>query len=216
MALSTPEIADALRVHFAQHNRRATWFAAITLAGSLLMWAALYILAHWLTLLFVTVVSEGTEPLPRGLPIVFATAMAGLLAYAWVDRRLTPDERPRDTKPFVEIAGDIVLAIPRFTISAWSTFTARQHLRDAEIDLAARFLARLMPAGRIPLPSVGYEIPEAAMRERVLFALQITGVIDVIHGREGTSILLSAQRPASLGLAASDVPSTHTASRKDG
>lgn len=210
------EIADALRVHFVQHNRRVALFAAVTLVGSALMWAALYFVAQWLTLLFVTVVSEGTAPLPRGVSAIFATVAVSLLAYAWVDRRLRPDDRPRDSKPVSEILADLVLAIPRATIAAWSTFTARQCLTEPELALAAGFLARLAQLGRIALPAAGYDLPDAVTREKILLALQITGVIDVLPGKTETSILLSAQRPASLGLAASNAPSADTASRKVG
>jgi hypothetical protein len=210
------EIAGALRVHFAEHNRRATLFAAGMLALSLVLWLALYFVAHWLTMLFVTVVSEGTAPVPRGVAVVFGAVAACLLAYAWVDRRLRPDERPRDVKPIAEVVADVVLGLPRMTLGAWSTFTARQKLTDTELAQAGEFLARLATAGRVPLSTAGYEMPDTVARERVLFALQITGVIDVIPGKDGTSIYLSAQRPASLGLAASAVPSAHTASRNDG
>lgn len=210
------EIADALRLHFAEHNRRAEFVAAGMLAVSLVLWLLLYFVAHWLTMLFVTVVSEGTAPVPRGVTVVFGAVAASLLAYAWVDRRLRPDKRPRDVKPFAEVALDVVLGLPRLTLGAWSTFTARQHLTDAEFAQAGAFLARLATAGRVPLSSAGYDMPGVATRERVLFALQITGVIDVIPGREGTSIYLSAQRPASLGLAASNAPSARTASKNDG
>jgi hypothetical protein len=216
-AAATPrEIADALRVHFAEHNRRVAIFAAVSFVVSLLLWAVLYFVAQWLTLLFVTVVSEGTAPLPRGLPVVFATVAVSLLAYAWIDRRLTPDERPRDTKTFREIVADIVLAIPRATIGAWRTVAARQHLSESELALAATFLARLDSVGRIALPSVGYDLPEPATREKILFALQITGVIDVLPGKSETAIFLSAQRPGSLGLAASSAPSAATATRNEG
>lgn len=210
------EIAEALRLHLAEHNRRATIFAGGMLAVSLVLWLVLYFVAHWLTMLFVTVVSEGTAPVPRGVGVVFGAVVASLLAYAWVDRRLRPDERPRDVKPMSEIVADVVLGLPRMTLGAWSTFTARQHLTDADLAQAGEFLARLASTGRVPLSSAGYEMPDSGTRERVLFALQITGVIDVIPGREGTSIYLNAQRPASLGLAASAAPSAHTASQNEG
>lgn len=198
------EIAGALRVHFAEHNRRVALFAAAAFAASLLAWAALYGIAHWLTMLFVTVVSEGTAPMPRGVPIVFGTVALSLLAYAWIDRRLRPDERPRDVKPWSDIAADVVLALPRATLGAWSTFAARQHLTDAELEQAASILSRLASAGRLPLATAGYDLPDPAARERVLFALQISGVIDILHGKDGASILLSTQHPSALGL--QDVP----------
>lgn len=194
------EIARALRVHFAEHNRRVALIAVGTLAVSLVAWAALYFVAQWLALLFVTVVSEGTAPMPRGVAVVFAAIAASLLAYAWIDRRLRPDERPRDMKSFAEIAADMLLALPRATLGAWSTLTARQHLSDGEIALAADFLARLAAVGRLSLSAAGYDLPDPAARERVLFALQITGVIDVLHGKDGASVLLSAQHPSALGL----------------
>lgn len=202
-ALTSRELAAELRLHFAEHNRRVLFLALSTLVVAAILWAGLYFIAQWLTLLAVTVIGDGTAPIPRGFSSIFATAAAALLAYAWVDRLLTPDDRPRDKKTPGEITQDIVLAIPRATFAIWSTLTARQRLSDGELAQASELLQHLTAVERLPLHAAGYDLPDPAAREKVLFALQLTRVIDIHHGKNSEStISLSAQRPDSLRLTA--------------
>jgi len=195
-----PELARALARHLEAHNRHALLLALGTAVAALLLWVALYVVARWLTLLAVTVIGDGTAPVPRGFDAVFATAMAGLLAYAWVDRRLTPDDRPRDQKSAVEIAQDLILLIPRVTLAIFSTLGVRQRLPPPELDQAAAFLTRLAGAERLPMQAAGYDFPLAEARDRILLALQITGLIDVLHTREGAIVSLGTRLPAAFRL----------------
>lgn len=201
-AWSSRELAAELRQHFAEHNRHVLWVALGTIAASAVVWTALYFIAQWLTLLAVTVVGDGTASLPRGFSAVFFAVAGALLIYTWIDRLLTPDSRPRDQKSSGEIAQDVILALPRATLSVWSTLTVRQHLSAAELGQAADLLQRLTAVERLPLAAAGYDLPDSAVRERVLAALEITRVIDVLRGKNETTLSLSTHRPDSLRLTA--------------
>ncbi len=188
--LSQREIESALRLHFSRHNARVVLLAALTLAAAAVLWAALYLLAQWLTLLASVAISGEDTPVPRAFPATFAAVAAGLLGCAWLDRRLTPDERARNEKTAREILTDFVLAIPRVTLAAWGTLTAWQRLSRTDLALAAALIEQLATLHRMPLHAAGIEIPDAAAREKILFALQLTEVIDVRRNDRGFWIAL--------------------------
>ena len=194
------EITAALRRHFAEHNRRVLLLSLATLAGAVALWTAIYVVGQWLTLLFLTVVNGEDTALPSGFAIVYVTAAVCLLVYAWIDRRLTPNDWPRDSKPPREIVEDFLLATPRATLAVWTTLTVRQRLTESELAQAGSFLARLTEFGKLPMSVVGYDIPDVKERERVLFALQITRVIEIDLGKGESMVRLSSQRPAMLRL----------------
>ena len=201
---SPDEIVSALRVHFAGHNRTVLLLALATLVAAIALWTTLYFLAEWLTLLALVVIRGEDAPLPHGFGVVFATATVCLLLYAWIDRRLTPNDWPRDHKPAREIAEDFLLAIPRTTLAAWSTLTVRQRLTEVEFAQAGAFLARLAAAGRLPMSAAGYDLPDAVERERVLFALRVTRIIDIDRIKGEFVIRLGDRRPELLRLGAAD------------
>ena len=179
-ALPEPrEIAASLRAHLARHNARVLLLSAATFAAAILLWTVLYVIAQWLTLLALVAARGEDTPLPRGFPTVFGAAVLCLLAYAWIDRRLTPNDMPRDDKSAGEIAEDFLLAIPRTTLAAWSTLTAWQRLTAHEFALAATFLDRLTREHRVPMHSLPLDIPDEAERWRILFALQLTEIVEL-------------------------------------
>lgn len=197
-ALSPREIAAVLRREIAGHNRRAALLALLAAVAAALLWAALYFVAHWLTLLFLTAARGVDTQVPSAFPDVFAIAAAALLAFAWMDRRLHPDDRPRDKRSPGEIALDVVLAIPRLTLAVWTTLSAWQRLGISELAQAAAFVARLVQERRIRLQSVPLEIPRERARERILYALQILQVIDVRREDGELWVTLNPLRPAAL------------------
>jgi hypothetical protein len=159
-----------------------------TLAVALVAWTALYFIAQWLTLLFLVAAMSEDRPLPDGFTTVFIFIAGCLIAYAWLDRRLTPDERPRDSRSRGEIATDVVLALPRFTIAAWQNLDARQHLTQAELEQAATFLTHLSSAGTLPIAAAGYDLPDPAEREKILFALELTGLLAILRTARETTL----------------------------
>ena len=203
------EIARSLRAHLARHNARVLLLSAATFAGAILLWAVLYAIAQWLTLLALVVVRGEDTSLPRGFPIVFATGALSLLAYAWIDRRLTPDDMPRDEKSAGEIAEDFLLAIPRATLAACSTLTAWQRLTPQEFALAATLLDRLSREQRVAMHSLPLDIPDEEARWRIVFALQLTQIVDMRREDRDYWLVLSPLRPPAFALRP-----THASSRE--
>ena len=201
--LVTPaRTARSLRRHFARHNLHVLLLASATLLAVVALWLILYGVCCWLFILALTVIGGPHPNIPHGFGILFAVAALCAVAYAWIDHRLTPNKFPRDDKLPSEIFADIVLTIPRMTVSIGGTLAAWQRLTKAEIAQAAALLHRLSAESRVWASSVPVEIPDAAARLKILFALQITKVIDV-HRRDGEWwVALDPQRPRDLLLPA--------------
>jgi hypothetical protein len=197
-AKSPPDLTRALRSHLAVHNLRVAFLAALTLVAAAGLWYALRLAANWLSLLFVTAV-QGTEArVPAAIENVFWFAAAALLAVAWIDRQLRPDDRPKDHKSVVEIVWDIVLAIPRLTLSVWGTLSAWLHLDGRERAEAVTLIERLSQERRIRLSSMPLEIPDARRRFKILFALQMVQIIDIRREDRELWVALNPLRPPAL------------------
>ena len=194
------EIESALGAQFARHNRRVIGLSALTFAAALVLWAALYAVAQWLTLLAAAVIAGESAPLPPRFRVFFAWVAAALLGLALIERWLTRDHRVRDEKTGTAIIMDFLLAIPRVTLDAWGTLRAWQHLSRTELALAAAFVERLATVPRLPLHSAGLEIPNAAMRAKILFALQLTEIVAVHRRDREFCIALNPARRESLPL----------------
>ena len=197
-AKSTPSLARALRSHLAAHNLRVALLAALTLVAALALWYVLHLAAHWLALLFVTAVQGTDARVPAAVENIFWFAAAALLAVAWIDRQLRPDDRPKDHKSAAEIVWEIALAIPRLTLSVWGTLSAWQHLDARERAEAVALLEHLAQERRIRLSSMALEIPNAPRRFKILFALQLVQIIDIRREDREFWVTLNPLRPASL------------------
>jgi hypothetical protein len=197
---SPESTSEALGKVIAQHNRRALLIAAFTAFVAAGLWLLLYTVSCWMILFALSASDAPVIAIPRGFGILFAIAAICAIAYAWLDRRLTPDELPRDDKSPGEILSDIILALPRITLSVWGTLRAWLHMDRSEREIAAEFLHRLVRERRIPLHSAPQDIPDAAMRFRILFALQITEIIDLRRDDRGTWVVLNPSRPRTLKL----------------
>ncbi len=197
-AEKSASVARALRSYLAAHNARVVLLATLTLLASVVLWYALYLGANWLALLFVTAV-EGTE---ARLPVVVENAFwfgaAALLALAWIDRQMRPDDRPKDYKSATELVLEIVLAIPRLTLSVWGTLSAWQYLDARERAEAVALIERLGEERRIPLSRMAVEIPHAPRRFKILFALQLVQIIDIRREDREFWVSLNPLRPPAL------------------
>lgn len=201
LRLRTPEsTARVLRAHVARHNRRVLLLAGGTLLAAAAAWLLLYFICTWLFVFGLTIFELPFGRIPRGFGIVFAVAAACAILYAWIDQRLTPNERARDEKRPSEIVEDLVLLVPRMTLSVSGTLAAWQHWEPGDFAQAAMLLHRLAEEKRLPMSSVRLDIPDASAALRILFGLQLTQVIEV--QREGQEFLLklNALRPDTLRL----------------
>lgn len=194
-AASPREIAATLRRELAGHNLRVVLLAVLAAIAAAILWAALYVIAYWLTLLFLTAARGLDTPVPRDFRIAFFAIAGGLLAFAWIDRKLHPDDRTRDKRTPGEIVLEFVLAIPRVTLAVGSTLTAWQPLNSRELARAASFLEQLEHEGRIRLQTMPIEIPNERARERILFALQLTQFIEIRRENHDYWVTLSSLRP---------------------
>ncbi|MGB8170182.1 MAG: hypothetical protein WCF18_21950 [Chthoniobacteraceae bacterium] len=200
-ATSPPDLARALRSQLAVHNLRVALLTALTLVAAVVLWYLLYIAANWLALLFVTAV-EGTEArLPSVVENAFWFGAAALLALAWVDRQLRPDDRPKDYKSATELVLEVALAIPRLTLSVWGTLSAWLHLDRRELAEAAHLVTQLGEHRRLRLQSLPLEIPNSERRFKILFALQMVQIIDVRREDRELWVALNPLRPKALRLA---------------
>ncbi len=199
-------LAAALRAHLARHNWQVLGFAMLTAGGALLLWAVLYGVSYWLTIFAITTVRGGDAAMPRGFTPGFILVASGLLLAAWLDRWAHPNALPPDEKPLLGVALDFLLATPRTTLAVWGNLSAWQRLTRWQIESAADLLAQLMPDRRIAMHAVPLEIPDDLTREKIVFALLVTGVVEM-QREEGTTYVRLARRGDGLRLAGQAPPS---------
>lgn len=177
----------ALRAHLREHNRRVWGLTLVAGACAVALWAGLYGVAYWLFLLVGTAIeAENFHPVAGPLIRGFIATAALLCAFAWIARKLRPNEAVRDHKPVTEHILDVLLAIPRVTLAVFGTGGAAARLNDEELrhawDLLHKMNERDSPVHVAELPA---DIPDARMRDRIIMALQLSGVIEIRPGAHG-------------------------------
>ena len=167
-----------LHLRLQTHNRHVLGYTCLTATGAICLWVAAYGAAWWLTL-FVLSSAVGGEARPPAhfTRIFFEVAITSVLL-AYVHRLTVSDARARDFKSGGEVVIDLLLAIPRVTLAIWGNFSAWQKLTPAETEQALLLLERLQ-AGRLRLLSVPQEIPDETLRDRLLYSLQLIGLIEI-------------------------------------
>jgi len=193
--------AGVLRAHVARHNRRVLALAAATLVAALAAWALLYFVSCWIMVLGFAVFDSPRTRVPHGYWLLYSVTALCAIGYAWIDQRFTPNARPRDKKGILEIAMEFILAVPHMTLAVGGTLAAWQRLSDEDLLDAADLLHRLGEEKRVPMSNVRLHIPDPAAAVRILFALQMTEVIDVHRDGNEFWLRLNALRPASLRMA---------------
>ncbi len=172
---------ERLRGHLRRHNRQVLGLTVVTFLFAVVLWAGLYFVVWWIVLLGGAAVTSGdyhplTGPLTRGF---VATAVL-LCALAWVGRILNPNEVARDHKSIGEHLMDVVLAIPRVTLTLFGMGGAAARLSETELEHAWNLLSRMNEAAQpLPVQTMPVDIPDAGMRGRILMALQLSGVIEI-------------------------------------
>jgi hypothetical protein len=182
---------ERLKEHFRRHNRWVLLLAVLTAFISALIWAAVYFTVYWLVLLAGSIADVNYQPKPGEVLRSCAIATATLLAIAWAARRVRPNAAARDKKHFFEHLLDVLLALPRMTLSIVGTGSASARLNREELQHALDLLHR-MDESRKPLPIqyLPVDIPNAKMRDRILLALQYSGIIEIRTNRETGPVLV--------------------------
>ena len=191
-------IEEVLRVHLAEHNRRAVGVVILNLFTAVAGWVFLRFVIQWLSVFFVTVIKGMDAQMPGPIDPVFWPAAVVWVGIAWVDARFHPDARPRDHKSAGEILWECFLVLPRLTLAIWSNFAARQKLSPHELSAAAALVERLQQVQKLRLSSMPLELPHEGTRYRVLFALQLVKVIDVRRQDRELWVALNPLRPPAL------------------
>ena len=192
------DTARALRREIAAHNRRVALIALFTFAVAAGLWTVLYAVCAWVLMLAFIAVGSDRTTLPHGFTLLCVVTAACSIGYAWIDRRFTPNELPRDDKSAGEIVADFLLALPRITLAIPGTLGAWLRLSRAECEIAAAFLHRLAQERRVPLHSVPLDIAAEPMRFRILFALQILEAIGLRRDEHALWISLNPRGPRAL------------------
>ena len=187
-----------LRKRFAEHNRLVVLIAALTLLVTAGIWFLLFALLYWLAFLFASVVRGADARPPDALPALFIYSAGVLLLVAWFARKRFANEMPRDEKSPWEIATEFLLAVPRATFAVWGNLSAWQRLDDRELELAADLIEQIVDEGRIPLQQVPLHIPDPGDQMRILLALQLVEVIEMLRSDETTWLSVGAKAKISL------------------
>lgn len=164
-----------------RHNRWVLGLTFLTFAVSAALWAGIYFVVWWLFLLGGTAVKPlDFHPAFNALLRGFAASALLLCLFAYISRRLRPNEAPRDHKGFWEHCLDLLLAVPRLTLSIFGTSGAAARLSDRELEHAWHLLRRMdESASPVHMQTLPVDIPNPAMRDRILMALQLSGLIEI-------------------------------------
>jgi len=187
---------ERLRAHLGRHNRRVLALTIATFAVAAALWLVLYFVTWWLFLLAGTVAKPldfqpAAGPLARGF-----TATAVLLClFAWIARRLRPNEAARDHKSIGEHFLDVLLAVPRVTLAIFGTGAAAARLSETELEHAWNLLQRMNDAGKpLPMHGLPVDIPDPAMRNKIVLALQLSGLLEIRPSATGPLLAFRDER----------------------
>jgi len=178
---------ERLRAHLRQHNRQVFWLTIGALAMSAILWGALYFVVCWMYILFGSAAGGlyfrgRTQVLLPGFVI---TALVMCL-FAWIARRMRPNRVPRDHRSVGEHLMDVVLALPRLTLSIFGMSTAGARLKGRDLEYAWGLLRRMAEERKpVAVQSLPVEITDDAMRNRILLALQLSGLVDIRPSMSG-------------------------------
>lgn len=193
--MSQTSTEKALRAHLRSHNLVVLAASGAALLFSAIGWAVLYGLSYWVTLIAVTLASNGSSQVPAIFNSVFFGSAAVLLVAARVDQWFFPDERAVDERPPVEHLADILFFVPRFTMSCWQNLGALAWLNDADLPDAARLMDHLKAEHRISLQELPAMIPGERRMHRLLGALLVSTLIDQRRDESLTWLCVGALAP---------------------
>lgn len=107
------------------------------------------------------------------------TATAVLLCcFAWVAKKLRPNEAARDHKNFGENSLDVLLAVPRLTLAVIGMRGAAARLSEKELEYAWDILRRMNDDKPVRVSELPVEIPDPTMRNKIVLGLELSGLIE--------------------------------------
>ena len=187
-------VSKAFRAHFAQHNRQVVWLTVFTLITALLLWMVAYIFLYLITLLVVTALQGTDAQVPRSFFPAFAICGLLLCLLGVISRKIWPAYFLSDKKNPFEIFMDILLAVPRVTLAVWGNFSAYQSLSEYELEEAWYLLQAIARERRFNIQSLPLEIRNPKLRAKVVFALQLAGLVELHRDGDETWLALQGEK----------------------
>ena len=195
----------ALLRYVTRHNQQALLLAFCSLAAAAVLWAIIYVFVYWFCLVAVTI-SRGTnidtiDEINRPdlvsvyFPLWFAAGGLLTLAIAGALRRRVRVERLREAQWYaLWVLAELFLAVPNVTFSIWGNLMALCRLRRREAVEAWRLLRRMNEAGgRLSMSSLRTEIEDERTLSRVIFTLQLVGLVGVREYTHGWFLCLQSR-----------------------
>ena len=186
----TDGIPDGFREHFRRHNRDAILLTLITLAAAVLLWIIFYIVVYGLILLALSSLQGGDAQIPPAFLPVFAGSALLLCLIAWIMRKIRPGYFVVDHKSTFETFMDIILVLPRITFEVWGNLSACQFPSETELRTASELLQTIGEQGKINVHQLPIEIPNQSLRARVVFLLQLAGLVELRSYSDGLWLVL--------------------------
>lgn len=191
-----------LRRYFAQHNRQALFLATLSLGASVVLWALIYALVYWFSLVATTVsrslnadtISQVNNPDLLGTHFSewFALGAGASLVVAAIVRQRVRVAWLREARLYLLwVLVELFMAVPNVTFAVWGNLSAITRLRRREAREAWRLLERIhQEGGRMKLANLRQEIDDARTLRRVMFGLQLVGLVAVRESRDGWYLYL--------------------------
>ncbi len=195
----------ALRRYVARHNQQAVLLAICSLVAAAILWGIIYLFAYWFSLVAITIsrstnvetINEINRPdlVSVYFPLWFGAGALATLAVAWVLRQRVRVERLREARWYaLWVLAELFLAVPNVTFSIWGNLMALCRLRRQEAVEAWRLLRRMNEAGgRLSMTSLRTEIEDERTLSRVVFVLQLVGLVGVREYTHGWFLCLQSR-----------------------
>jgi hypothetical protein len=194
----TASTAQLLQARLRSHNFSVIAASGATLILITLSWALLYIVAYWMVMFALTVVKAGGATLPASFDLVFAGAAGVLIVAAAIDMWFFPTDRALDERPALATLTDVLLFIPRLTLTVLVNFAAwarlSSHLRADAADLIERVRAQR----KLALSTLPLQLPSERARDRIIRTLLILQVMELRMERGELWLRLSPLAPAAM------------------
>jgi len=196
------QVPEALRAYFQRHNRRVVGIAFLMLGFALLLWGLVYFFLYWVVLLMLTSELGTAANAPGGgFFLVFFALAAGLCAISYIDQKLWPFRRLDDHRNPLGTIMEVILSLTKMTLSAGQTLAAYHSPDEHELMAAWEVLGQLSQAGPTPIQKLPVELGGEKGQQRVLMALQWSGLVELQAGEDGLTLRLANEEAKRLAQA---------------
>lgn len=198
--------ARPLQRYLRRHNRQALLLTFLSLVATALLWGVAYLFVFWFYLFTATIVksfsldtlgqvNSQAKLISPLFPAWFAGGAVVYLFVAAIIRSRVRLERVREARFYVLwVLLELFMAIPNVTFSVWGNLRAISKLGKYEVAEAWRLLQRMKQAdGRLSLSSLRLEIDDERTLCRVVFALQLIGLVGMRENSQGWFLYLQGQ-----------------------